>query len=173
MHCWKGANYKTQLSQIHLCIKPTTSIGALGIESDSEKLRLHRRFYTLEVTAGQGHFVEIVYICKWHFNTCSVPLSICPPSEQSCNWLQNISNENENCRSTSAALALLLLRDVALVRERDAGRHNAFCTSLLFVVQNLCKAQCTTQKESCSAHLLFYAPSKTMKHGICVFSTVY
>ena len=93
--------------------------------------------------------------------------------EQSCNWLQNISNENENCRSTSAALALLLLRDVALVRERDAGRHNAFCTSLLFVVQNLCKAQCTTQKESCSAHLLFHAPYKPMKHGICIFSTVY
>ena len=95
------------------------------------------------------------------------------PLKQSCNWLQNISNENENCRSTSAALALLLLRDVALVRERDAGRHNAFCTSLLFVVQNLCKAQCTTQKDSCSAHLLFHAPSKPMKHGICIFNTVY
>ena len=126
VHCWKGANYKTQLSQIHLCIKPTTSIGALGIESDSEKLRLHRRFYTLE--ASRGHFVEIVRNYTWHFNTCSVPPSIWPPLEQSCNWLQNISNENENCRSTSAALALLLLRDVALVRERDAGRHNAFCT---------------------------------------------
>ena len=143
MHCWKGANYKTQLSQIHLCIKPTTSIGALGIESDSEKLRLHRRFYTLEVTAGQGHFVEIVqmafqYLLCAFFNKATL--------EQSCNWLQNISNENENCRSTSAALALLLLRVVALARERDAGRHNAFCTSLLFLIQNLCKAHCTTQK---------------------------
>ena len=118
-----------------------------------------------------------VNLGRWHFNNCCVPPSICP-LQSFCIWLQNVSNENENCRSTSAALALLLLRGVALVRERDAGRHNAFCTSLgSCLLCKTCARHSAQPKKSPVLHICYFMlhPNQfiAMKHGICIFSTVY